>query len=289
MGGWTDAKTITVPERLRGYPGVAFGGYVAGVLAGRVTGRVAGGVAGGMAEGAVGVPGRVAEGAVPVPGRMAEEALQVPGRVAEGAVRVDFRRPVPTATAVTFAETPEGGSALMDGELLLAAALPAVWEAGELPAVPSWEEATVAAEAYRAAPPEGQVDCFGCGLHRTPDTGLRLHCGRVAGRDVVATAWTPGPELGTPAGLLPYELVWGALDCPGNAAGRLLDGRPAGAVTAALTGRLLRPVPVGAGLVSYAWMRESAPRKYRVGTALATAAGELCAVGEALWVVPRAA
>ncbi|MDT0573613.1 DsbA family protein, partial [Streptomyces sp. DSM 3412] len=42
-----------------------------------------------------------------------------------------------------------------------------------------------AAEAYRAAPPEGAVDCFGCGLDRTPDTGLRLHCGAVPGRDLV--------------------------------------------------------------------------------------------------------
>ncbi|MFE3792247.1 hypothetical protein [Streptomyces goshikiensis] len=240
----TDAKTITVPERLHGYPGVAFGGYVAGVLAGRVDAQ---------------------------------------------AVRVDFRRPVPTGTAVSFADAPDGGSALMDGELLLAAAAPAAWEAGELPGMPSWEEASAAAEAYRSAPPEGQVDCFGCGLDRTPATGLRLHCGQVAGRDLVATAWTPGPELATDAGVLPDELVWGALDCPGNAAGRLLDGRPAGAVTAALTARLLRPVPVlsGAGLVSYSWMRESGGRKYTVGTALATAAGELCAVGEALWVVPR--
>ncbi|MCX4526382.1 MULTISPECIES: hypothetical protein [unclassified Streptomyces] len=244
MGDGTDAKTITVPERLHGYPGVAFGGYVAGVLA---------------------------------------------ARVGAEAVRVDFRRPVPVGTAVSFAEAPDGGSALMDGELLLAAALPVPWEAGELPPVPSWAQASAAAEAYRAAPPEGQVDCFGCGLDRTPGTGLRLHCGRVAGRDVVAAAWTPGPELAAGAGTLPDELVWGALDCPGNAAGRLLDGRPAGAVTAALTARLLRPVPVlaGAGLVSYAWMRESGGRKYTVGTALATAAGELCAVGEALWVVPR--
>ncbi|WP_260146220.1 hotdog fold domain-containing protein [Streptomyces sp. 2132.2] len=80
----------------------------------------------------------------------------------------------------------------------------------------------------------------------------------------------------------------GALDCPGNAAGRLLDGRRAGAVTAALTARLLRPVPVGAGLVSYAWLLGGEGRKYRVGTALATADGDLCALGEALWVEPRA-
>lgn len=34
-----DFETITVPDHLCGYPGVAFGGYVAGVLAGRATAK----------------------------------------------------------------------------------------------------------------------------------------------------------------------------------------------------------------------------------------------------------
>ncbi|MET9883497.1 hypothetical protein ABZZ20_10155 [Streptomyces sp. NPDC006430] len=238
----TDFETITVPAHLCGYPGVAFGGYVAGVLATRSTAKT---------------------------------------------VRVDFRRPVPTDTPVQLARDADGAVALTDGELLLAAATPAE-PAVEVPGAPSWEQASAAADAYRAAPPDGTVDCFGCGLHRTPATGLRLHCGRVSGHGLVAAAWTPGPELAGADGLLPPELVWGALDCPGNAAGRLLDDRRAGAVTAALTGRLIRPVPVGAGLVSYAWLLGSEGRKYRVGTALATAGGDLCAVGEALWVEPRA-
>lgn len=238
----TDFETITVPAHLSGYPGVAFGGYVAGVLAARAAAKT---------------------------------------------VRVDFRRPVPTQAPVRLVPTAGGGVELVDGELLLAAASPAE-PAVEAPAAPSWEQASAAADAYRAVPPDGMVDCFGCGLHRTPDTGLRLHCGRVPGSAVVAAAWTPGPGLGDAEGLLPPELVWGALDCPGNAAGRLLDDRRAGAVTAALTARLLRPVPVGEGLVSYAWLLGSEGRKYRVGTALATADGDLCALAEALWVEPRA-
>ncbi|WP_406387706.1 hypothetical protein [Streptomyces sp. NBC_00211] len=237
----TDSMTITVPAHLSGYPGVAFGGYVAGVLAARAAAKT---------------------------------------------VRVDFRRPVPTQAPVRLAPTAGGGAELLDGELLLAAASPAE-PAVEAPGAPSWEQASAAAEAYRTAPPDGMVDCFGCGLHRTPDTGLRLHCGRVPGSAVVAAAWTPGAALGDADWLLPPELVWGALDCPGNAAGRLLDDRRAGAVTAALTAGLLRPVPVGEGLVSYAWLLGSEGRKYRVGTALATAGGDLCAVAEALWVEPR--
>ncbi|MEU8434091.1 hypothetical protein AB0F18_14420 [Streptomyces sp. NPDC029216] len=249
-------ETITVPETLHGYPGVAFGGYVAGVLAARVPG---GGVGAGSGAGG-------------------------------GAVRVDFRRPVPTMTAVRVGAGADGtGAAVLDADgVLLAAATAVAAPGGEVPEAPSWAEASKAADAYRAAPPDGQVDCFGCGLGRSPAMGLRLHCGVVEGRDLVAAAWTPDPALLDPEGLLPPELMWAALDCPGNAAGRLLgEGGPAGAVTAALTGRLLRVVPGAGGLVSYAWLLGVEGRKCAVGTALATADGELCAVGEALWVRPR--
>ncbi|MFD6874823.1 MULTISPECIES: PaaI family thioesterase [unclassified Streptomyces] len=242
-------ETITVPEALHGYPGVAFGGYVAGLLAARMAGP------------------------------------------AEGeAVRVDFRRPVATRTPVRPEPGPEGVS-LLDGDGgLLAAAVTVAAPFGELPAPPSWAEAVKAADTYRADPPDGQVDCFGCGLGRTPATGLRLHCGRVPGRDLVAAGWTPGPELAGPDGALPAELVWGALDCPGNAAGRLLADGPAGAVTASLTARLLRPVPVaGEGLVSYAWLLGVEGRKCEVGTALAAPDGEPYAYARALWIRPRTA
>lgn len=239
----TDFETLTVPAHLCGYPGVAFGGYVAGVLAGRATAKT---------------------------------------------VRVDFRRPVPTGAPVLLTGRADGGVELADGETLLATAMPAELRT-DVRDAPSWAAASAAADAYRAAPPDGSTDCFGCGLDRTAATGLRLHCGLVPGTGMVATAWTPSTELGGPDGLLPPELVWGALDCPGNAAGRLLGGRPAGAVTAALTARLLRPVPVGEGLVTYSWLLGSEGRKYTVATALAAASGDLCAFAEALWVQPRQA
>jgi hypothetical protein len=234
----TDIETITVPDRLRGYPGVAFGGYVAGVLA---------------------------------------------GRAAAPTVRVDFRRPTPVEVPVELAPAADGGAALAGPEGVLAVAVPDEFDL-DVPEPPSWAEASAAAEAYRAAPPTGTVDCFGCGLDRTPDTGLRLHCGAVPGRDLVATAWQAGPALADPEGMLPAELVWGALDCPGNAAGRLRGTMREGAVTASLAARLLRPVPVASPLVSYAWVLAEEGRKHRMGVALATDRGDLCAISSALWV-----
>ncbi|MEU5432726.1 hypothetical protein AB0G73_05040 [Streptomyces sp. NPDC020719] len=237
----TDIETITVPGHLRGYPGVAFGGFVAGVLAGRAAAKT---------------------------------------------VRVDFRRPTPVEVPVELAETAGGGAVLTGADGVLAVATPDELDL-EVPEPPSWAQASAAAEAYRAAPPEGAVDCFGCGLDRTPDTGLRQHCGTVPGRDLVATAWTAGPALADPEGMLRPELVWGALDCPGNAAGRLRGAMRPGAVTASLTARLLQPVPVSSRLVSYAWILSEEGRKHRMGVALSTADGDLCALASALWLDPR--
>ncbi|MEU5533760.1 hotdog fold domain-containing protein [Streptomyces sp. NPDC020362] len=237
----TDIETITVPGHLRGYPGVAFGGYVAGVLAGRAAAKT---------------------------------------------VRVDFRRPTPVEVPVGLTETADGGAVLTGADGVLAVATPGELDL-EVPEPPSWDEASAAAEAYRAAPPAGTVDCFGCGLGRTPDTGLRQHCGVVPGRDLVAAAWTAGPALADSEGMLPAELVWGALDCPGNAAGRLRGSLREGAVTASITARLFRPVPVSSPLVSYAWVLSEEGRKHRMGVALATAGGDLCALASALWVDPR--
>ncbi|MFE7774609.1 PaaI family thioesterase [Streptomyces sp. NPDC057445] len=202
-------------------------------------------------------------------------------------VRVDFRGPVPVGVPVRIAETADGGVELGPGDRALATATPA-GGTPEAPGAPSWEEAVSAAQAFRAAPPPGLVDCFGCGLDRTPDRGLRQHCTPVPGREVVASAWVPSPALAGPDGLLPPGLVWGALDCPGNWAGRMLGTQRPGAVTASLTGTLLRPVFTGEPHISYAWLLAESGRKHTMGVALARADGELCAVAQALWLDPRA-
>ncbi|MER5479921.1 hypothetical protein ABT026_23570 [Streptomyces sp. NPDC002734] len=58
--------------------------------------------------------------------------------------------------------------------------------------------------------------CFACGTQR-PGTGLGLRPGPVEGRPhTVACTWTPSPALAGPDGLVPPEIVWSALDCPGG-------------------------------------------------------------------------
>ncbi|MFF7163397.1 hypothetical protein ACFZBP_18920 [Streptomyces sp. NPDC008086] len=208
-------------------------------------------------------------------------------RSGAGTVRVDFRGPVPVGTPVRIAETADGGVELGDVERPLAVARPAELSP-DAPAAPSWDQAADAAEWFRAAPPSGVVDCFGCGL-RPADRGLRVYCAPVPDAGLVASAWTPSPAFAGPDGLLPPALVWGALDCPGNWAGRFLGTQRPGAVTASLTGRILRPVTTGEPYISYAWLLSESGRKHRMGAALATTEGELCAVSEALWIDPRPA
>ncbi|SEB68732.1 hypothetical protein [Streptomyces sp. PAN_FS17] len=202
-------------------------------------------------------------------------------------VRVDFRGPVPVEVPVRIAETADEGMELGEAERPLAAARPAELPI-EVPAAPSWDEADAAAERFRAAPPSGVVDCFGCGL-RTADRGLRVHGTPVPDLGLVASAWTPSHAFADADGLLPTQLVWGALDCPGHWAGRFLGTLRAGAVTASLTGTVLRPVVAGEPHISYAWLVSESGRKHTMGVALATAEGELCGVSEALWIDPKAA
>ncbi|MCL8011448.1 hypothetical protein [Streptomyces sp. AS02] len=202
-------------------------------------------------------------------------------------VRVDFRGPVPVEVPVRIAETAAGGVELGEAGRPLASSRPAEL-LFDVPAAPSWDDAVAAAERFRAAPPPGVVDCFGCGL-RTADRGLRVHPSRVPHLDLVASAWIPSRTFADPDGLLPNRLVWGALDCPGNWAGHFLGTQRPGAVTAALTGTILRPVVAGEPHIAYAWLLSESGRKHMPAVAIATAEGELCAVSEALWIDPRPA
>jgi hypothetical protein len=202
-------------------------------------------------------------------------------------VRVDFRGPVPVEVPVRIAETAGGGVELGEAERPLAAARPAELLL-DAPAAPSWDDAAAAAERFRTAPPSGVVDCFGCGLRDT-DRGLGVHCSPVPDLGLVASAWIPSPAFANTDGLLPTQLVWGALDCPGNWAGRFLGTQRPGAVTAALTGTILRPVAAGEPYIAYAWLLSESGRKHTMGVALTTAEGELCAASEALWIDPRPA
>ncbi|MFI6943282.1 hypothetical protein ACIBI4_28795 [Streptomyces sp. NPDC050418] len=252
----TFTESLTIAPHVTGYPGVAFGGYVAGLLAAR------------------------------------SDAAEV---------RVDFRAAVPVGTGLLVAGGASEGTGAqppVDGAVVirdaagtdLAVATPAPLTL-DAPEPPTWAQAEKGAAAQvrslRRNPPP-VMDCYGCGPDVSPGQGLKLLPGRVEDRpDLLAGAWIPEKELAGPDGVLPPEIVWAALDCPGGWTAIRLGRMPLGGVTARLTGTQLAPVRAGEPHISYAWMLGAEGRKTTVGVAVATAEGELCALAEALWITPR--
>lgn len=201
--------------------------------------------------------------------------------------RVDFRAAVPVATPLALTRTDRGGTALTDlAGTVLTEARPASLDL-DVPTCPEWDEVVAATERGRKSARREVTRCYGCGQGCEPGRGLRLFPCTLRQRGLIVSAWTPDPALAGPDGTLSIENVWSALDCPGGVAGFAYHGMRTGAVTAALTATVLAPVKAGVAHISYAWPVAADGRKHTVGVALATAAGELCAVAEALWVEPR--
>ncbi len=201
--------------------------------------------------------------------------------------RVDFRGTVPVGTPLTIARTERGGVALTDAAgRILTEAHSATLDL-DVPQCPEWAQVQTATERGLRSGKREVTRCYGCGQGCEPGKGLRLFPCTLRERGLIVSAWTPDPALAGPDGTLSIENVWSALDCPGGVAGFAYHRMATGAVTAALTTTVLAPVEAGVAHISYAWPRSAEGRKHTVGVALATAAGELCAVAEALWIEPR--
>ncbi|HLS78090.1 MAG TPA: hypothetical protein VK083_15015 [Nocardia sp.] len=201
--------------------------------------------------------------------------------------RVDFRGRVPVGTPLSVTPTERGGTALTDATgTVLTEAHPASLDL-EAPACPEWDEVVAATERGLRSEKRLFTHCYGCGSGCAPGKGLRLFPCTLRERGLIVSAWTPDPGLAGSDGLLSVENVWAALDCPGAWAGFAYHRMAMGAVTAALTATVLAPVEAGVPHTSFAWPVAADGRKHTVGVALATAAGALCAVAEALWIEPR--
>ncbi|MCP2315129.1 hypothetical protein APR12_000459 [Nocardia amikacinitolerans] len=201
--------------------------------------------------------------------------------------RVDFRAKVPVGTPLALTSTAVNRTALTDAEGKVLAEIGSATLSLDIPPAPSWSEAEALTTSVLASGERPVTHCYGCGSACEPGRGLRLFPGVLPGRDLAAAAWVPDPALGAADGAVAIENVWSALDCPGGHAAFLLSGMRRGAVTAALTATLLRPIRAGEPHIAHAWPIAQDGRKYTVGVALSTAAGELCAVSEALWIEPR--
>jgi len=234
-------ESVIVPEGHYGYPGIAFGGYVAGLLASRSA------VAGGL--------------------------------------QVDFRRAAPLGIPVQITTDGAGGE-IGDDEGPFAIARP-VDLTLDVPSPPTWEEALAATGEYVTEAPITQPNCFGCGPDRRKGDGLRQFLGLLPGGHLVAAAWIPASAFGDRDGTLPIELTWAALDCPGGVARSRVTSAGGPALTAYLAAATFEPVLTGKRHIAFGWVISHSGRKTVVGSALVTAGGQLCALGQALWIGPR--
>ena len=197
----------------------------------------------------------------------------------DGPVEVMLRQPTPLGTNLDICENGEDGLQLKHGETVIAEAHPFPFEL-EVPEPPSFEEADAAWGNHPGLANHPVPGCFVCGPKR-PD-GLRICAGRMPGRDDVATAWTPAAELADAAGRVLSEFIWAVLDCPG---GFSLGGNQ---FIPVLLGKfavqIVADVIAGEPHVISGWLIANEGRKYFTGTAIHTAAGELCAYTSGTWI-----
>jgi hypothetical protein len=244
--------TISIPEKFRGPPSSANGGYATGVFGGLLSGGLE------------------------------------PG---SGAVEVTLRAPVPLDRALTI-EPGDGSLQVRDGETLIAEARraelelevpePASWERAlaardRSPALKVGPHPWLGAERVGFHP-----ICFCCGAELTAGLGLRVFAAPVPGLTQVAAAWTCEPAFAADSGELSPEIVCAALDCPGQFAW-LAEGTRTG-LLGRLTVRIERPVRAGEPCVVIGWTLDSEGKKFYAGTALFDRAGALCAYAKAVWI-----
>jgi hypothetical protein len=124
--------------------------------------------------------------------------------------------------------------------------------------------------------------CFACGSSR-PGDGLNLRPGPVRGRDdLVACAWFPDPALAGTDGIIPAEIVWSVLDCPGGWTSDLVR---VPRVLVSMAARITTLPQIGAGYVITGQLMTITGRTLTSTTALySVREGDLLASATSIWV-----
>ena len=235
--------TLTVAERFRGPARSGNGGYLAGLLA----------------------------------ARLAAARGDRPDRAA-AAVRVRLHAPPPLDTTLTVDVDVETATAtLRDGSVVVATAARSDLERTAVPAVGF--ETAASAGPYAGAVDHPFPGCFVCGPDRAEGDGLRLFPGRLEpGR--TACTWVPDASVADADGVVPAEIVWAALDCPGGWSADL-TGRPM--VLGTITASVLRAPDLGERCVVVGRLDEGDERRSLTSTALYSG-DTLLARAEAIWI-----
>ena len=216
------------------------------------------------------------------------------GRIAsfiEGAAEVTLRAPPPLDTPLDVRRQ-DGTVVLLHGGAEIAHGR-AVTLALEVPAPPAWDEAVAAGARYNGHKGHAYDTCFVCGPSRGPGDGLRIFCGPWK-NGMVAGTWLPDASLAGANGLVAPEFLWSAIDCPGSwsVIGRSdadapVPAAPSSMLLGRLTGRVVRTLKVGEPCTALGWLLDVEGRKYHVGSAVHTRAGDLVAFSRGTWFAPK--
>ncbi|GAA3725993.1 acyl-coenzyme A thioesterase PaaI-like protein [Spinactinospora alkalitolerans] len=207
-------------------------------------------------------------------------------RLGGAAAEVTLRRPPPLDTPMAVRRGDADGLLLLDGDALIAEAVPAPEPAERVGPVP-FDVAEEARQRFRGLTGHPFPTCFTCGTDREPGDGLRLHAGPiVAGEsecDTVACVWTPHPSLASEgAATVPDEMVWAALDCPGGWSSDV-SGRPM--VLGRMTAAVGEPPTIGRPHVVVGRLLAVEGRKAFTASALYGADGTVMAAANAVWIM----
>lgn len=196
----------------------------------------------------------------------------------QGACQVRLHQPPPLNKPISLSES-NGEWLLKDRDQLIGSAKSAVL-AMVPPVPPTHQQARSAQKHYRGHQQHSFPTCFVCGPDRNHNDGLRLFCGAVEGRDMVACEWQPHTDLLDDTGNVKSEFIWSALDCPSYFA--LETDKTC--LLAQMTAAIDKPVPGAKPHIVYAWQRAIDGRKHYSAAAISTIDGELLARAEHLWI-----
>ncbi len=199
----------------------------------------------------------------------------------EGTAEVTLRKPPPLDKPMKIQQKPEGTVQIMDGETLVATGRPASLDL-QAPISPTMAEAKAAVHNYTGFDFHIFPTCFVCGPKRSEGDGLQIYPGRASGHNLVASPWTPADDLSDENGRVRPQFIWAALDCPGAFAVMATLDMPI--VLGRLTARLSEPIFSGQEYIISGWSIGKDGRKHYAGTAVYTANGALCALGQATWI-----
>lgn len=172
---------------------------------------------------------------------------------------------------------------LMAGDTLVAEAVAA--DPAALPMVPSPPTLAEARDAATRAICYHPI-CFCCSPQLAVGEGLRVSTGQIAGAPAghVAGIWSVDASFVDEDGVVPEEIIWAAIDCPGSYAWTAHDGNGGGLTGTMQAEVVARPRP-GDECIVMAWpIARISERRRAAGVALFSADGQLMARGYQVWI-----